>query len=396
MRKRRRDQRLTVAVDVTPLWESLTGVGWYLFRILERLTHVENVAIRLYGPNQLIGEDVPDPVVRLPEGPAIEHVVYEVPHDLALRPGLLMKFMQLAEPLLVALDRNRVLFAPNYFLPRKFKFARGRVVTTIHDLGSRKVPHTLAEETLTALEDNLRRSTARAQRIITVSAAVRDELVDLGYAPREAIDVVHHGPGQLAEVEATEIPESVRIPYVLHVGTLEPRKNVLGLLAVWEILRGRDVDVPLLVLCGRYGWKADELRKAVGEAEAAGWALHLGYVGEGELAALYRNATLVAFPTLYEGFGLPAVEAQQAGAPLVCSDLPVLHEVAGDGAAYAPPDDPEAFADAVEALLKDPDARRSLAERGRRNAAGLSWQRAAEQTVDTWTRAAAHPVEAAR
>jgi glycosyltransferase involved in cell wall biosynthesis len=388
---RRRRQALTIAVDATPLWDPLTGVGWYLYKILEQLADEPGLAIRLYGPVLHNGPDVPGPVVPLPRGRAIEQVVIDVPHDLVIAAGWLMTWIRGLSPILIALDGNRVLFAPNYFLPRRFLLARGRRVATVHDLGLHKVPETLQEETRVALARHLQRSASRAKRLISVSAAVRDELVEHGYATADKIDVIHHGPGQLAGIEASELPTGVSLPFALHVGTLEPRKNILFLLAVWDTLHERGGEVPRLVLCGKYGWKTDALSEAVRAATDKGRALHLGYVAEGELAALYAAATLVVFPTRYEGFGLPAVEAQLAGAPLVCSDLPVLREVAGDGAVYAPPDDPAAFADAVARLLCDPQARAELAERGRRNTDRLSWRRAADLTAAAWRDTAGVP-----
>jgi glycosyltransferase involved in cell wall biosynthesis len=388
IRSRRRRPGLTVAVDVSPLWHPLTGVGWYLYRILQELADDPDVALRLYGPDIHTGPDVPAPVVALPRGRAVEHVLYDVPFDLSLSAGWIMGRMRWLAPLLLALDGNRVLFAPNYYLPRRFFLARGRRVATIHDLGLRRVPETLQEETRSALSRNLERSTSRAARLISVSAAVRDELVEFDYAPASKVDVIHHGPGQLAGVQPTALPPGVAAPFALHVGTLEPRKNIEPLLAAWDLLHAaRGGDAPVLVLCGRYGWKSESIRTAVAAATAAGRARHLGYVEEGELAALYRAAVAVVFPTRYEGFGLPAVEAQLAGAPLVCSDLPVLREVAGDGAVFVPPGDIEALARAVAALLDDPTRRAELAERGRRNAELLSWRRAADLTTATWRRA---------
>jgi glycosyltransferase involved in cell wall biosynthesis len=292
------------------------------------------------------------------------------------------------EPPLIALDGNCILFAPNYFLSWRFLLARGRRVATIHDLGLHKVPETLQEETRKALARNLKRSASRARRLISVSAAVRDELVEFGYASAGKVDVIHHGPGQLARVDPGDLPDGVGAPFALHVGTLEPRKNILCLLAAWEELRRLLEDPPQLILCGQFGWKSEAIREAVAAVEGDGLVRHLGYVDESELAALYQAATLVVFPTRYEGFGLPAVEAQLAGAPLVCSDLPVLREVAGSGALYVPADDAVAFAETIAGLLADRDALAALAERGRQNAARLSWRRAADQTVASWRRAA--------
>jgi len=388
VKRRRRESGLTVAVDVTPLWDSLTGVGWYLYRILEQLAEHPEVKLRLYGPNLLTGEDVPEPVAPLPVGPAVEHVAFEVPHTLVFSKGWFMGFLRALQPLLIALDGNRILFAPNYFLSRRFLLARGRRVATVHDLGLHRVPETLQEETRKGLLRNLQRSTERARRLISVSAAVRDELVEFGYAPVEKIDVVHHGPGQLAEVAPTKLPAGIATPFALHVGTLEPRKNILHLLDAWELLQDLLPAAPTLVLCGKFGWKTEAIEQAVHGAEATGRVRHLGYVEVGELAALYGAASVVVFPTRYEGFGLPAVEAQQAGAPLICSDIPVLREVAGDGAFYVPSDDASALARAVAELMGDESLRRTLAAKGRDNAARLSWRRASEATLDSWRRAA--------
>ncbi len=388
---RRRDARLTVAVDVTAFWEPLTGIGWYLYRLLEHLADFPGLSVRLYGPTVVDSPDLAPPVVPLPAGPALETVTYRVPEDLVVPPGLLIPLLRRLEPLLIAADGSQVLFAPNYFLPRRFLLAGGARVATIHDLGVRQVPWTLRPETLRDLTDRLEHALFEAARLITVSGAIRDELAAFGYSRPERVRVVHHGPGQLAAVEPTAKPPGTPARYALHVGTLEPRKNILHLLAAWRALRRRLDDRPVLVLCGRYGWKTEAIRREVAAAQAEGWVRHLGYVAEGELAALYRDAEVVLLPSLYEGFGLPALEALAAGAPLVCSDLPVLHEVAGGAALYASPDEPEELADRVAGLLADPELARELRERGRHRAAEFSWQRAARRTAAVWFEAAGEP-----
>lgn len=384
VRRRRRERRLTVAVDLTALWEPLTGIGWYLYRLLEQLSSRDDLRLRLYGPTTVDSADRAVPTIELPRGPAIEEVLLAVPQDLAVPAGWLVRLLRRLEPLSIAADGNRILFAPNFFLPRRFSLARGRLVATIHDLGSRQVPDTLRPETLRELEARLERSIRRSAVLISVSAAVRDELVAAALAPAERVRVVHHGPGQLAAVRPTAVPTGVPRRYGLHVGTLEPRKNILLLLDAWRRVRERLPTAPALVLCGRYGWRAEEIRSAVEQAAAEGWLTHLGYVEEGELAALYRGAAVVVFPSRYEGFGLPAIEAQHAHAPLVASDLPALREVAGDGALYAPADRPDEIADRVVQVLTDELLRHTLVLKGERSAARLSWERAAAETARIW------------
>jgi len=172
--------------------------------------------------------------------------------------------------------------------------------------------------------------------------------------------------------------------FLIDVGTLEPRKNIQALLSCWEHVRERLEDPPQLVLCGKYGWKTESIRSAVEAAERQGWVRHLGYVSEEELASLYKHAQLVLFPSLYEGFGLPAVEALWAGTPLVCSDLPVLREVVGEAALFAPPDRPDLMAAAVVRVLEEQTLRSNLIQQGQQRIAELSWSRTAAQTLEVW------------
>src|SRR6185503_14580560 len=124
-------------------------------------------------------------------------------------------------------------------------------------------------------------------------------------------------------------------------------------------------------------WHADDLTRAVDRGVTGGWLVHLGYVAPGQLAALYRGATLLALPSLYEGFGLPVVEAFAAGVAVVASDLPVLREVAGEAALFAPPHDLEAWTAALLRLLADPELRAEIAARGRERAQRFDWRHSA-------------------
>jgi alpha-1,3-rhamnosyl/mannosyltransferase len=389
LRGRRRCTELTVGVDVNPLWEPLTGVGWYLYLLLRGLAERDGARLRLYGPDLVGDGGGAPPVVELPSGDAVEVVRYVVPHDLSLPPSLVVRCLRLLEPLLVAADRNRVLFAPNFFLPRRFALARGAVVATVHDLAFERFPWTVREETRRDLVRHENRTLESACRIITPSRSVRRELVEEGMITAERVVAVYHGPGhlaagatELAAAVALPLPAGVSRPYVLHVGTLEPRKNLAMLLGAWHRARARSDAVPPLVLGGGFGWKSDELRSAVERAQREGWAIHPGYVDDATLAALYAGALFVVCPSLYEGFGLPVVEAMRLGAPVLCSDIPVFREVAADGARFVPPDDQEAWSEALVELSEDEGVRARLAGAGRTVAAGLSWSRAVVETLE--------------
>jgi len=181
--------------------------------------------------------------------------------------------------------------------------------------------------------------------------------------------------------------------YVLHVGTLEPRKNLPLLLDAFEALHtSGEADVPSLVLVGGSGWKSDALKARLAQLERAGWLQLEGYADDDRLADIYRHAEWLALPSLYEGFGLPVVEAMVAGVPLLLSDIPVLREMAGDAALYASPTDGGAWTELLRRALAgggDSDLRRKMAETASARARAFDWHRTSEETVAVCKEAAA-------
>jgi alpha-1,3-rhamnosyl/mannosyltransferase len=199
---------------------------------------------------------------------------------------------------------------------------------------------------------------------------------------------IHHGPGQLRSAAAAALPAGVPSRYALFVGTLEPRKNLELLLDAWPVLRAEQADWPGLVVCGGWGWKTEQVRERVVRAQDEGWLHALGYVDDAALGALYRGARFLVFPSLYEGFGLPLLEALAAGCPVLCSDLPVFREVAGAAADYAPAGTAELWLDPLRRLHGDAERRAELARLGLARAAEFSWERAARETIEVLRAAA--------
>lgn len=390
IRRRRREKRLTVAVDISAFWERRTGIGWYLYRVLEHLAERDDVRLRLYGLDLVAKHDRPPPVVPPPTGNAIEVVGYRVPDNLSVVDYYLTDRLLGVQDRLIAADSNDVVFAPNYYPPWWFGRCRGRLVATVHDLSIERVPETMRESTRRDLAGHLRSTLERAARILTDSETVRGELVDSGLAEAARVVAVHLGPGTLVADGAADVglPPEVPEEYVLHVGTLEPRKDLPTLFEAWRELCRRSLDPPALVLCGGFGWKTEEVESAMADGVEEGWIVHLGYLEDAQVAALYRGATAVVLPSIYEGFGLPALEAMMAGTALVCSDIPVLREVAGDAALYAPPGEPGKWADRLTELLGSAELRSDLGRRGRERGRRFDWQRTADETVAVWMEAA--------
>lgn len=455
VRRRRGESGLTVAVDISPLFDALTGVGWYLHELLRQLADRPGLRLRLYGPTMFTVPDGPRPVTALPQGRSLEWVRHEVPDDLLVRRTWLAPLMRVVEPCLVAADGNRVVFAPNFVPTRPLAAARRPLVATVHDLTLYRMPWTLLPETRADLERKLEPTIARARAIVTLSETVRTELVEhagaepgavhaiwcagrldapppddppaggpravgtgrprtiqdepLGGPPAGGPRAVGNGqprtvrdappgggprtvgagrPRTIRDAPPGDLPTGVPRRFVLHVGTIEPRKNVAALLAAWPRLRTRMPDAPPLVLCGKLGWGQESTERALARARDEGWLLWLGYAPDPTLRALYQRAAAVVCPSVYEGFGLPLVEAMAAGAPLVCSDIPVFREVAADAALFVPPADDDAWARALADVLSDPDRARALAARGAARVRAFSWRNTADQTLAVLSSAA--------
>ncbi len=223
----------------------------------------------------------------------------------------------------------------------------------------------------------------RAGALACISEATRVDLVARvpSCAPRSVViplaaDERFADPAAAQQAAAVAKKHGIERPYVLAAGTLEPRKNLVRLLEAWSKLRPDLRDSHELVLVGPVGWESGAI---VAAARAARIVL-AGYVPDGELAALYAGCELFCYPSLYEGFGLPVLEAMKAGAPVLTSDVSSLPEVAGDAAALCDPRSAELIAAAITRLLDDPAERERLRAAGPIRAAQFSWRRFATQT----------------
>jgi len=278
-----------------------------------------------------------------------------------------------------------LLFVPAHVLP----FALSRVwrsaaspaaVVTIHDLGYHRFPAAHSRFQRFYLPLSSRWSSWAADALIAVSAATATDLQHFYGVDPQKITVVHEAPSALPLVEE---PVAARWPasYGLYVGTLQPRKNLPRLIQAYAQLRRRQAISWSLVLAGAPGVEAAELTTLVNRLGVADSVYFLGYVAEGELATLYEQAALFLFPSLFEGFGLPVLEAQRYGVPVMTANNSSLPEIAGDGALLVDPTDVDALADAMLRLSEDEALRQQLIAAGYENVKRFSWEKAARETL---------------
>jgi glycosyltransferase involved in cell wall biosynthesis len=307
----------------------------------------------------------------------------------------------------LALRPPDVLFVPAHVLPLGAPLRRRmRTVVTIHDMGYLHFPesHTAAQRRYLRL--STRWSARAASQLIAISSATRDDLVRYTGARPEKISVIHHGvsprfrPAEDQQaIAAIQAKYGVRPPYFLYVGTIQPRKNLLRLLEAFAQarteasgMRAEEADSSLLspqssglqlVIAGKPGWLTGEIERQAAQLFGAGSPAvrFTGYVADEDLPALLSGALAFVLPSLYEGFGMPVLEAMACGAPVLASATSSLPEVAGDAALLADPEDTAAIAAGLARLASDPALRASLRARGIARAAQFTWERCAEQTL---------------
>ncbi len=261
-------------------------------------------------------------------------------------------------------------------------------VVTVHDLSFMRFPDAFRRGNRVYLTLFTRLSTRRAARVIAVSESTRRDVIALcGVAPEKVV-TVHNGvddafcPADPAAVAAFRRAKGLPDRFILFLGTLEPRKNLGALLRAYAALRARTGErAPKLVIAGGKGWFYDRILTEVDVLGLADDVIFPGYVAADELPWWYRAAELFVYPSRFEGFGLPVLEAMACGTPVITTSSSSLPEVAGDAALLVDPDDVPALSDAMERVVSDPDLQGALRAAGLQRAASFSWQRTATETA---------------
>ncbi len=373
---------MRVCLDVSAAAQARGGIGRYAARLAEALLRLPGIELSLLYHGRG-GTALPPGLAGLP------------PRRVRLGSKPWRATLAAASLLRLPLDRVvgpcDLFHATDHVLP---PLRHTPSVFTVHDLAFLAHPETHLRSNRTYLAAMMPRYVATATVVIADSEATRRDVLARYQVAPDKVRVVPLGveptfaPVPPPEARALVAARyGLTAPYLLFVGTLEPRKNLRGLVAAYRALLQRHDDAPDLTVAGAEGWRYDDLYRLVQQEGLSARVRFLGRVADADLPALYSAAAAFAYPSLYEGFGLPPLEALACGTPVVCSDRSSLPEVVGDAALLVDPTDAAALARALARLLDDEALRRLLRARGLARAAQFTWARTAAETLAAYEEA---------
>ncbi|MEZ5461079.1 glycosyltransferase family 4 protein [Dokdonella sp.] len=374
---------MRVIFNVDAISAPLTGIGRYALELANGLARHDAVEeLRLYSAVRWVD----DPAEAL----SSNRIFASLRQNLPFKTRALEVYSQMRNLLFRAHTRKLqgyLLHTPNYIL-MPFE---GPAVTTVHDLSAFNYPETHPPERVRFLERHLPRTLARADRVLTDSQFIADEVHEKLGVPREKLRVVALGvDGRYRPHEASELAEAmdrhqlVAGAYLLVVATQEPRKNLVRLARAYARLPNATRARHPLIIVGARGWLSADLERALAPLEASGAARRLGYVSEDDLPLVYAGARAFAFPSIYEGFGLPVLEAMASGIPVLTSNVSSLPEVCADIALCINPLDELEMCSGIERLLGDEEWRATTIRLGLELAARYPWSRCVDETVSVY------------
>jgi glycosyltransferase involved in cell wall biosynthesis len=384
-----------VTIDTTAVTPQPSGVGFYITSLL---THLVRVASSEENPLQTAW----DFSLEISYQPALKNWLkgnFSLPPSLQDYPHILIplpirlsnRFLDWAPNLFPALFESRfghpqIIHSTAYTI---FPYRHSRKVLTIFDVTFAKYPQ-YTDRVAAYYNIQVRKCLQWTDLILTISESAKRDIVEFLQVDPQKVWVT---PLASRYSHLTPVPNPTptthpwlqnQIPYLLFVSTIEPRKNIITLIAAFNHLKTRDRLPHHLVLVGKKGWKYEPIFAAIAESPWRDTIHHLNYLNDADLPQFYRQADLFVYPSHYEGFGLPVLEAMTLGAPVVTSNTSSLPEVAGNAALLVDPGDPMQLADAILKVVSDRDLRSTLIVKGKHQAAQFSWQRTAELTLEAY------------
>ena len=370
---------MKIGIDATSLPEHPVGAGRYILHLIESLAHIitndELIVFIHHNRRHLL---------KLTEGDHIRLVVIK-DKNVAWR----LIWEQTHLPGLTKKLKLDILHSPHYTMPFVHPCAS---IVTFHDMGFFLYPalYTTPKRVLFPLV--MRQSARRSDALIAVSDSTRVDAIRLLKLPPQKITTIHLGvTPNFRLISDGTILENVRQKYklpekfLLYVGTVEPRKNLVELLNAYKLLLAR-LPHQHLVIAGQLGWMYQDILAKLKDEVLRDKVYLAGYIPQEDLPAIYNLADIVIYPSLYEGFGLPVLEAMACGTPVITTNKSSIPEIVGDAGILLPEPDEETIFEAMLNLLNDPEKRREFSEKGLLRAAGFTWEATARATLEVYRR----------
>lgn len=293
---------------------------------------------------------------------------------------------QFGLPMSLFLEKKKpdIFFTPTHYGPR---FSPIPTVVSVMDLAFIHYPETFKKRDLYKLKSWTSYSVRNAKKIIAISNSTKDDIIDKYKLDSKKIDVVYPGIKELSSgklilrMEELEKKYKIKGKYILFVGTLQPRKNIEKLIDAFKLVFEKDKEVSLVII-GKKGWLYNEILEAPKKLEIENNVHFLDFVSDDDLPSFYKNAECFVLPSLYEGFGLPVLEAMQNGCPVIISNISSLPEVGGDAAEYFDPYKVEDIAQKIEKVLTDKILRDKMIKKGFEQVKKFSWEKSAIKVLD--------------
>lgn len=364
---------MRVGINALLLNKTRAGIGNYIFRLINKFAQ-RNFDLVIFGEQD-----------KLPKGLSNAKIV---------SPGIILEknwqrilWEQLVLPW-QSRDKVDLMHYTDYALPLAVKFVPS--IITVHDLSFLIYPETFTKGARLTKQTLIGPSVAKADKIIAVSQNTKNDLIKFFSIASEKIKVIYEGfnqelyaPMDQNEAQAYLIKKyNLMEPFFLYVGTLEPRKNIPTLVRAYAIVRDRlGNGCPKLVLAGQKGWLYEDIFFSVKELGLTEEVIFTGYVPDEDLPYFYNAAVAFLYPSLYEGFGVPPLEAMACGTPVITSNTSSLPEVVGEGGIMVDPLDVEALVKAMEKVYADQEFREALSKQGLAQASKFTWKATAEETL---------------
>lgn len=385
---------MKVILGCDPLLQPLTGIGNYTQKLAEgylKKSEIEDLQLFAHGRffnHELVEKCILDKVA----DDSKQHPVSffsKVRGELA-RSEIAVKIYSVVFPYIngarLSQHKNYLYHSPNFVLPN----FEGKKIVTIHDLSTIKFPSCHPKARVKYVNQQIEKSIKYADHIITDSQFIKNEIVDMFALPEDKISAIHLGASSLFKVRSEKecsVIEKYDLKYnsfFLFVSTIEPRKNIVNLLKAFAMYRKDEPNGIPLILVGNKGWNDESIQDLINTLSNKGWIQHLGYVPQIDIPFLYSSAKGLLFPSLYEGFGLPVLEAMQSGLPVLTCTNSSMSEITQNNAVLVEPEDIAGMSQQIKRLSVDHEWALNLNANGVIRAKDFSWNKCIKETLNVY------------